>query len=114
VVVCSGERGGGIHYDQPILLTSPLLQLLGPAFRRALGSQLGPAGFGNPVVVIGAVAAAVAAAVTAVKMEFFGEDHQAVFVVVEVDVFNQLIHGWFWLLFEAAGRVGEAGWVRRV
>jgi hypothetical protein len=39
-----------------------------------------------------AVPAAAAAAISPGEMEFFGQDHQAVFVIVEIDSFNQVFH----------------------
>ena len=40
--------------------------------------------------------AAVAAAVAACEVEFRGEDHEAVVVVIEVGAFNQFSHGIDW------------------
>ena len=37
--------------------------------------------------------AAATAAIASVAMIFFGQDHQAVFIVVEIDAFDQLFHG---------------------
>jgi len=59
----------------------------------ALCPELRPARLGNTIVIERAVAAAAAAAIAAVEVIFFGQDHQTVFVKVEVFPFNQLFHG---------------------
>jgi hypothetical protein len=53
------------------------------------------------------VATAVTAAIAAVEVIFFSQDHQTVFIEIEIDAFNQLFHGVF--LSAAPGRVSQAG-----
>jgi len=68
----------------------------------ALCQELRAAWFGDPVIIVGTMPAAIAAAVPAIAMIFFGQDYQTIFVEIEIDAFNQLFHGWEW--FGSPGR----------
>lgn len=57
-----------------------------------LCDQLRAAGFSDAFIVEGAVSAAVAAAISSFEMIFGRQDHQALFVEIEVDAFLQLFH----------------------
>ena len=58
----------------------------------SLGEEVRPARLRDPVVIIRAVPAAIAAAIATIEMIFFGQDHQPVFAEIKIDAFNQLFH----------------------
>jgi hypothetical protein len=54
----------------------------------SLCQQLGPPGLADPVVVKGAMPAAIAAAIAAVEVIFLRQDHQALLVIIKIYIFN--------------------------